>query len=47
MGVTRMGMEEGEGGRNRGEQWSTETKRRLLVEDVSEYWRFYKGEGAN
>ena len=33
--------------RERGGQWGKGSKRSLLVEDVSEYWESYKGEGAD
>ena len=35
------------GRRERGRQQGPEKKRRPLVEDVSEYWELYEGEGAN
>ena len=45
----RNGTGNGEGGGmcERGGKQGTETKRRLLAEDVLEYREFYEGEGAN
>ena len=35
------------GRRERGEQRGPGSKRSLLVEDVSEYWEVYEGDGAD
>ena len=46
-GRNGTGNDKGGGRLKQGGQRGTETKRRPLVEDVSEYREFYKGEGAD
>ena len=47
MGGTGPGTAKWEGWHEQGGQRITETKMRLLVEDVLEYRSFYEEEGAN
>ena len=47
MSETGPGTGKGRGWCERGRQRVRGTKRRMLVEDVQEYWGTYEGEGAN